>query len=141
MKILHDHHQRLLGRVRRDQPVNRLEELTLLEARARAAVGVAQLRPEPGERGSRAWMKRVRRAITRAGREGAKGREDIIAEELREIMAEMGWLKHTTRAMLSAGGGLYLVLAAMFIMTAEHREQLLRKFAPWLGRATAEVSS
>jgi hypothetical protein len=25
---------------------------------------------------------------------------------LEEIMAEMGWLKHTTRAMLSAGGSL-----------------------------------
>jgi len=47
-----------------------------------------------------------------APREGSKTSKVIAmlkregGTTLEEIMAEMGWLKHTTRAMLSAGGSL-----------------------------------
>ena len=47
-----------------------------------------------------------------APREGSKTSQVIVmlkregGATLEEIMAEMGWLKHTTRAMLSAGGSL-----------------------------------
>jgi hypothetical protein len=69
---------------------------------------------EPGAKKNATRAKKAPKDATNAGarREGSKTSQVIAmlkregGTTLEEIMTQMGWLKHTTRAMLSAGGSL-----------------------------------
>jgi hypothetical protein len=48
------------------------------------------------------------------------------------------WLQ--VGAALAIGGSLYLTLALGLVLTPQHREHLLRKFVPWLGRTSEPLA-
>jgi hypothetical protein len=78
------------------------------------APDVAPEAPAPTKKATRAKKAPVAAPVREAGapREGSKTSQVIAmlkregGTTLEEIMSTMGWLKHTTRAMLSAGGSL-----------------------------------
>jgi hypothetical protein len=76
------------------------------------APDVAPVEARTSKKTTRAKKTPTGAANAGAPREGSKTSRVIAmlkrdgGTTLEEIMAEMGWLKHTTRAMLSAGGSL-----------------------------------